>query len=102
MEVLKALRERAEATLGLLDTAASHVLATSNGGFSLSLRSVGRLSCWLLRQNASSRARARSRRMDVFGLPGSRISDSKAAASPPSSSRPSAEETRRLASEPSS
>jgi hypothetical protein len=37
----------------------------------------------------------------VFGLPGSRFSDSKAAASPPSSSRPSAEETRRLTSEPS-
>jgi hypothetical protein len=45
-----------------------------------------------------------SRRMDVFGLPGSRFGDSRAAAaaSPPYSNWPSGEDTWRLASEPSS
>ena len=52
---------------------------------------------------ASSGAGAGSKRMNVFGSPGSRFGDSRAAAaSPPSSSQPSSEETRRLAPEPSS
>jgi hypothetical protein len=46
------------------------------------------------------------RRMDVFGLPGSRFGDSRAAAaaaaSPPYSNQPSGEDTWRLTSEPSS
>lgn len=38
----------------------------------------------------------------MFGSPGSRFDDSRAAAASPLSSRPSGEETQRLASEPSS
>jgi hypothetical protein len=74
-------------------------------GFSPSSRAVEEVK--LLHQKKASSG-AGSRRMDVFGSPGSIFDDSMtaatavAAASPPYSNRPSGEDTRRLASEPSS
>jgi hypothetical protein len=161
-DVLRSLRERAEATLSnlvaasrthatssgmspvsLLDAAASHVSATiteigrtvcirkasrveqeefaatatvsssssspaphavsslsGSNGFSPSLRTVDELKPSHQKKPSSS---AGSRRMDMFGSPsaGSRFGDARAAAAAPSG-RPSLEDTRRIASEPSS
>jgi protein SPA2 len=80
---------------------APHAVSSSSGsnGFSSSLRMVDELKPSRQKKPSSS---AGSRRMDVFGSPsaGSRFGDARGAAAP--SGRPSLEDTRRIASEPSS